>query len=194
MIHKIKKSSVRIKIRDVCFIAVFTAIIAVCAQLGIPAIGGVPFTLQTFAIPLAGIILGAKRGAVSAAVYVLLGVTGVPVFSGFRGGFGVVFGATGGFILTFPLFALCAGIFSDISANKNPPLRYFLVAAGVIFGAAINYLGGMLMFNIITSRSLYEAFVVCVLPYVPLDIIKFILAGGIGVSVKKILAKNKFLT
>ena len=99
-----------ISVRELCGISIFTAVIAVCAQVVIPMPYGVPMTLQTFAVPLAGVILGTKNGALSALIYVLLGITGLPVFAGFTGGIGIVFGRTGGFILSFPLMALTAGI------------------------------------------------------------------------------------
>ena len=80
------------KVRDLVYIAVFTAIIAVLAQISIPMPGGVPMTLQTFAVPLAGLVLGTKRGTLSALLYVLLGTLGVPVFAGLSGGPGIVLG------------------------------------------------------------------------------------------------------
>ena len=76
----------KISIQDICSIAIMTALIAVMAQISIPMPLGVPMTMQTFAITLAGIVLGSKRGALSAIVYLLLGAVGVPVFAGFSGG------------------------------------------------------------------------------------------------------------
>ena len=93
-----------------CHISIFAAIIAVCAQVSLPMPYGVPLTLQTFAIQLAGVVLGPKKGALAALVYITLGAVGVPVFAGFTGGMGIVLGVTGGFILSFPLLALLAGI------------------------------------------------------------------------------------
>jgi biotin transport system substrate-specific component len=183
MKQKIKKLS--LSIRDICFISVFTAVIAVSAQVAIPLPGGVPVTMQTFAVPLAGLILGAKKGTLAVVVYILLGMMGVPVFSAFRGGFGVIFGATGGFILTFPLIALLAGIASDINIKFIP--------AGLVLGTAVNYAGGLLMFCAVTSSSIGEAFVLCVMPFILPDILKIILAGGIGISVRKILVRSKIL-
>ena len=192
----LKTKRFNIKIRDICFISVFAAIIAVCAQISIPMPAGIPFTFQTFAVPLAGIILGAKRGMLSSTVYVLIGLIGLPVFSGFKGGIGVLFSSTGGFILSFPLMALCVGIFSEISSSKKIKNKFFkiiLIIIGLISGAGINYLFGILMFSILTSGSLQSAFTACVMPFIPVDIIKFILAGGIGLSAKKILLKSKLL-
>ena len=180
-----KNSGVKDKIRDICFISVFTAIIAASAQISVPMPAGVPFTLQTFAVLLAGVILGAKRGAAAAFIYIALGAAGVPIFSAFRGGLGVIFGATGGFILSFPIMAMCAGAF----AARKP----FLTAFGLVLGAAVNYTCGLLMFCAITSSGLSEAAALCVAPFILPDIIKMVLAGGIGASVKKILIKSKIL-
>lgn len=179
-------SKKKLSVRDLCFIGIFTAVISVLAQISIPMPYGVPMTLQTFAIPLAGIILGAKKGAFAALTYVLLGAFGVPVFAGFTGGFGIVFGPTGGFILSFPLMALAAGI----GAERNNKTGLFV---GLISGAIINYICGMLMFSLITSYSLNTAFVACVLPFIPTSILKMILAAVLGVKVKHVLEKRMIL-
>ena len=182
-------------IRDICFIAIFTAIIAVFAQISIPMpAGGVPFTLQTFIIPLAGIILGWKKGALSVVIYVIIGAIGLPVFSQQTGGFACLFGKTGGFILSFPLMALCAGIFSDIGSNKSLRIRYLLIAAGLVLGSVINYICGMLTFSFVTSSSLKEAFIFCVLPFIPTAVLKIMIAGILGENVKRILKKGRILT
>ena len=77
--------------------ALFTAVTAVLSQTAIPTPFDVPLTLQTFAVALCGYTLGIKWGLASILTYILLGTAGVPVFSGFRGGVQVLFGATGGF-------------------------------------------------------------------------------------------------
>ena len=87
------------KTRDLTLIAVFAAVIAVCAWISIPA--AVPFTLQTLGIFLAVGLLGGRRGTISVGVYLLLGAVGAPVFSGFNGGIGYLLGATGGYLLGF---------------------------------------------------------------------------------------------
>ena len=96
-------------IQTITQVAVMTAVIAVVSQLSIPMPAGVPMTLQTFIIPLAALVLGTKKGTLAALLYVLIGIVGVPVFSGLSGGPGVAFGITGGFIISFPLMALAAG-------------------------------------------------------------------------------------
>ena len=121
------KSSKIFTVRELCYISIFVAIISICAQIQIPMPHGVPMTLQTFAIMLAGVVLGAKNGTVAALIYILLGAFGAPVFSSFSGGLGIVFGRTGGFILSFPLLALAAGI----GASKE---KRFWLALWLIIG------------------------------------------------------------
>jgi biotin transport system substrate-specific component len=180
-------------IRDICFTAIFTAIIAVFSQISIPLPAGVPFTLQTFIIPLAGIILGAKKGSLAVVIYVILGAVGIPVFSQQTGGFACLFGKTGGFILSFPLMAMCAGMFSDIGTHKSLRLKSILTASGLILGTAINFICGMIMFSFITSSSMRDAFILCVLPFIPTAVIKIIIAGILGENVKRVLKKGRIL-
>lgn len=174
----------KLSVQDLCLIGVFTAIIIVLGQISIPMPYGVPMTLQTLIIPFAGIILGAKRGTLATLIYVVLGAVGLPIFSRFSGGLSVVFGPTGGFILSFPIMAWMAGK----GAEKGKALWVFL---GLILGAIVNYLCGMLMFSLITSSTLSAAFLACVLPFIPTGIIKIVLAGTLGPSTKKLLIKAK---
>jgi len=173
----------KISAREMCRIGIFTAITAVCAQLIVPMPYGVPMTMQTFAILLAGVALGAKNGALSALVYVLLGAAGAPVFAGFTGGLGVIFGRTGGFILSFPIMALAAG-FGGAKSNKLW-LAFWLIA-----GTAINFLCGMLMFGLVTGTGPAASFVYVVLPFIPGGIVKIILVALSGRVIKAALAKS----
>ena len=85
--------------------AIFSALMCICAWISIPA-GNLIFTLQSFAFLLALFVLGGKGAVVSVAVYLLLGMVGLPVFSGFRGGFGMLLGVTGGYLWGFLLASL----------------------------------------------------------------------------------------
>ena len=163
--------------RDICVMALFTAFTAVMAQISVPMPLGVPMTMQTFAIMLAGMTLGARKGFVSILVYVLLGVVGVPVFARLSGGMGVVFGPTGGFILTFPFMAWIVGK----SAERG---GWASIAAGLLAGHLVNYAGGMLMFCLITRQSVGAAFMVCVFPFIPTAVIKAVMAALIGVKLR----------
>lgn len=90
------------KTRDIVFIGIFAALIAICSWISIPTT--VPFTLQTMGVFTAVGLLGGKRGSLAVLVYILLGLVGLPVFAGFSGGVGVLFGTTGGYIIGFLAF------------------------------------------------------------------------------------------
>ena len=176
----------KLSTRDLCIIAIFTAIIAALAQISVPTPYGISMTMQTFAIPLAGIVAGAKRGAIATLIYIFLGAIGIPVFAGFTGGMGIVFGMSGGFILSFPVLALIAGI----AESKNN--KVWLVS-GLFIGAVINFLCGMIWFSVVTSSNLRTAFMLSALPFIPTEIIKIVLVIVLGRQIKKSLIKEKVL-
>ena len=91
-------------VQDITYIAVFAALIAVCSWISIPT--AIPFTLQTLGVFLAVGMLGGRRGTAAVVVYLLLGAAGLPVFAGFTGGLGILFGYTSGYFLGFLLSAL----------------------------------------------------------------------------------------
>ena len=99
----------REKTIQIVLVGVFAAVLAVLSQISIPLPSGIPVTLQTFAVALCGYALGWKRGLLATAVYVALGLVGLPVFSGFSGGLGKLAGPTGGYILGFLAIAGLAG-------------------------------------------------------------------------------------
>ena len=167
----------RMNTRDICMAALCAAFIAVMAQVSIPMPLGVPMTMQTFAIMLAGMVLGARKGFVSVLVYILLGIVGVPVFTKLSGGLGIVFGPTGGFILSFPLMAWITGLGAERGG-------WIAVAAGLLAGTVVNYAGGMLMFCLITGQGMGAAFMACVFPFIPTGVIKMIFAALIGVRLR----------
>ena len=113
-------TSNKLSVRDLAVIAIGAALIAVCSWLSVPFT--VPFTLQSFAVCLLAALLGWKRGVLTVLVYMLLGAVGLPVFAGFKAGFGVLLGATGGYIVGFLLTALVIGLGTDRFGAKPLPL------------------------------------------------------------------------
>ena len=180
-----RKSS--LSVADLCYISLFTALIAVLAQISIPLPGGVPLTLQTLAVPLAGIVLGPKRGTISALLYVLLGAIGIPVFANFTGGLGIVLGVTGGFILSFPIMALFAG-YASTKSVKSPALWMWL-----ILGALVNYAVGTVWCMFAAGLDLAGALAACVIPFIPTAIVKIVLTGFFGTMLRKTLMKANVL-
>ncbi|MCR5675398.1 MAG: biotin transporter BioY [Lachnospiraceae bacterium] len=173
--------------QDICHIAVFTALIAILAQISIPLPGGVPLTLQTFAVPLAGLVLGAKKGTTSTLIYVLLAAAGVPVLAGMKGGLGAVLGMTGGFVLSFPLMALFAG-FAAGKTVRDARLWFWLV-----LGALVNYAVGTAWFMWIAGTDIRGALAACVLPFLPTAVLKIVLSGMAGTLMRGMLGKTGLL-
>lgn len=171
------------KTLDLCLIALFTAIISIVSQFNIPLPGGVPMTLQTFIVPVAGIVIGSRRGFMATFLYVILGAIGIPVFHGLTGGLGSIMGPTGGFIISFPLMALLAGMFYELAVtlsgektgNGKIAIYYGLIVAGLMAGTLFNYAVGVLWFMIVTHNTLGAALSACVIPFIPTTIIKIIL-------------------
>jgi len=178
------KLAMKFSIRELCYMAIFVAIIAVCAQIVIPQPGGVPFTLQVWAISLAGLILGPKKGAITALVYITLGAAGAPVFASFSGGFVVIMRPTGGFILSFPLVALLAGL-----GERKGGVAWVL--AGLAAGSIINWAAGLFWFSWITEFSLAVSFGYAVAPFIIAGIVRTAVLPFIGKSIKIAMKKAK---
>lgn len=160
--------------------AVFAAIIAVCSVITIP-VGEIPVTLGMFGVMLTGIILGPRLAAVSAAVYILLGAIGLPVFSGFRGGFQVIAGPTGGYLAAYIPAAALSGAFSHARAKTG--VRTVLCILTCLVSVCVCYVFGTVWFVILTKSTYAAAIWECVLPFVPFDAAKAVCASIFGVSV-----------
>lgn len=185
--------------RNLTTIALFTAVIVVVSQLSVPLPGGVPMTLQTFIIPLAGVVLGAFGGTMSTLLYVLLGAIGIPVFAGFTGGLGIVLGMTGGFIVSFPLMALTAGWGDSLGrkvSGKNASgkaLYYVILVVMLVVGSALNYVVGTIWFMVAAEASFATAFSACVAPFIPTAILKVVLVAILGPAIRTALIKAHVL-
>ncbi len=167
-------------IRELCTIGLLTAVICIIAPLSIPMPLGVPITMQTFAVILTAIILGAKRGALATLTYILLGAVGLPIFSNFTGGWQMLVGPTGGFILSFPVMAYLIGL-----GMKYRTKHRWSLWAGLIAGTTLNFLAGVLMFCLVTDSNVSAALASCVLPFIPGTILKTILATILGLQIQK---------
>lgn len=173
----------RLRTLDLAYIALFAVLIAISAWISIPF--PVPFTLQTFAIILALMTLGGKRGFYAVLVYLLMGAAGLPVFSGFQGGFGMFMGATGGYLTGFLASAFLYRIFTG---KRETPSRTVIAA---LAGLLICYSIGTLWFSVgYASGSvtgIYSALLLCVVPYVIPDLIKLTLAFALSRRLKQYL-------
>lgn len=175
----------RIKIFDIVSIALFAVVIAVCSWITIPFT--IPFTLQTFAIFLVLLVLGGKKGMITIVLYLVLGIIGIPVFSNFVGGVGVIIGPTGGYILGFIFIGLIYLVITIFSKK--------LVSAiiALVIGLMVCYLFGTLWFTFgylgnDQPMSFWTASSLCVLPFIIPDLVKLTLAVLISLRIKKYLA------
>jgi len=163
-----------IQIRDMTRMALCVALMAVCAWMTIPS--PVPFTMQSFAVFFALGLLGGRRGSLCILAYILLGAVGVPVFSGFRGGVGVLLGSSGGFLIGF----LAAGlVYSLLTRLRGESMK--TMAAGMTLGMAAAYGLGSAWFYLVYLRSgqaatLGAVLSWCVWPFVLPDAVKIYLA------------------
>lgn len=180
----------KILLRDMCYIALFAAIITVCSYLAIP-IGEISVTLQTFAVCAAAGLLGWKRGTLSVIVYILLGICGIPVFSGFKNFYALIGGASAGYVIGFLFTALLTGIVTDNlhkigdkAKNKTAGqiLQLVLLAAAMVVGVALCYMFGTLWYmwiykGSVSSDNLQIALAYCVYPFILPDLIKIVVAA-----------------
>jgi len=169
-----KKTNNKIKTGDLARMSLFTALMCLCAWLSIPA--AVPFTLQTFAVFLAVLCLGAGKAALVIAAYLLLGFFGLPVFSGAMSGPGVIFGANGGYMLGWFLCPAAYGLFGRGSSSFGKGMSLFC-------GLVICYICGTLWYSVLyaaSGKSLMGILSVCVFPFVLPDIAKLALALAVS--------------
>ncbi|MCQ2512877.1 MAG: biotin transporter BioY [Lachnospiraceae bacterium] len=170
-------------VKRMTLIAMMTCLMAVCSWITIPAV--VPFTMQTFAVFSALLLLGGKSGLISIALYVLLGCIGVPVFSGFQGGIWHIIGPTGGYIIGFIFTAIFYLLFEPLYQKKD--ILKLPILAGGLF---LCYFIGTVWFRTIyemrgTAYSIGAVISLCVLPYIIPDVIKLVLAWIISKKIRK---------
>ncbi|MFT4150823.1 MAG: biotin transporter BioY [Paracoccaceae bacterium] len=160
--------------RNIAYVALFAALIAILTL--VPAItlpSGVPITAQTLGVMLAGTVLGSRLGFAAVALYVVLGVIGLPILSGGSGGFGVLAGPTGGFLIGFPFAAFVTGL---IVEKWRVHIGVAAFAAAVVGGIAVLYAFGVPGMALALDKPLTVAAGFAA-PYLPGDLLKAALAA-----------------
>ncbi|MBR5712272.1 MAG: biotin transporter BioY [Lachnospiraceae bacterium] len=170
---------------DMAYIAIGAAIITVCSWISIPM--SVPFTFQTFAVFLLLSLLGGERGTMAILVYVMIGAIGVPVFSGFGGGMGVLLGATGGYIVGFLLMGF---LYSVITRRFGTKLSVEITALSL--GLLVCYAFGTTWFMYVYTRNtgtvgLISVLSWCVFPFIIPDLAKLALALFVARRVRPVI-------
>ena len=172
-------------------IALCTALICVGAQLAIPLPIGVPFTLQVLMVMLTALILKPLYSLISLLLYVLLGIIGLPVFSGAKSGIGTILSPTGGFIIGFVLAAFFGSLIVR-ALGKRLSGRLTIVRciiSTVLIGIPVMYIPGIALYMVYTGADLVSAIVTLTSVFILLDIAKCVIASLIAVPLNKALAR-----
>lgn len=154
--------------------AMFAAVMCILGPIAV-YIGSVPVSLGTFGLYLLAAFLPWKNALAAIMVYLLLGMAGLPVFSGFSGGLAKVAGPTGGYLIGY---IPCVLILSIIVRKWKKLPAYFL---GAVLGTIVCYGIGSLWFMLLMKTGIVETLIYCVLPFLPGDFLK-ILGAGLLVS------------
>lgn len=168
------------QIKPLILCSIFASLTAICSLISIPLpFSPVPVNLALLSVYLAGGLLGAKYGALSQLVYVLLGAVGLPVFHNLTGGMAILTGPTGGFIVGYIAAAFLVGLLSDkglIPALLSGPFACFLL--------------GTLWFIYLTGSNLQAALLLCVIPFLPGDALKIIAAFFLIRKLRPLISKT----
>lgn len=183
--------SPRIGARDLALVAVFAALIAVLTLVPAVPVGalGVPITLQTLGVALTALILGSLRGASAAALYLAVGLAGVPIFAKFSGGLGTLAGPSAGYLLSFPLAALVTGALATLVLRKFTRRRLLWLFLAALGGSIlVVHPLGILGMSLNAGIPLQQAFLYD-MAYWPGDLVKSFIAASIALSVFKAFPK-----
>ena len=179
--------------RNLVLCAVCAAITCILAPLSIPLAGGVPISLATFAVMLAGVLLGGSLGAFSQLIYVLLGAVGLPVFAGWSGGIGNVLGMTGGYIIGYIPCAFLTGlIYKKFGIGAKKTARILYMVLGMAAGTIALYAIGTAWFMFVTGMTLEASLAACVIPFLPGDFIKMAAVVLISLPLETALRKAAY--
>lgn len=172
-----------INVRQMVLIALLTAITCIFAPISMPIpVSPVPVSLATLVLYIGVFILPWKQALLSCLIYILLGVFGLPVFSGFSGGIGKLAGPTGGYLIGYFFLILIAGLFIEKASGKY---RYVLYAAGLVLGTLVTYIFGTVWLSMQMGLTFPQGLAAGVIPYLPGDTVKIVIALIFGPQLHK---------
>ena len=169
--------------KNIAYIALFAALVAALGLIPKLTLGfGVPITAQSLGIMLCGTILGAKRGALAVLLLLLLVAMGLPLLAGGRGGLGLFFGVTGGFLIGWPIAAYVTGLI--VEKWRTGSIVLVSAIASIIGGIFVTYLFGIVGMAIVLEKTLLES-AALMIAFIPGGIIKVIIAGLLTGAIAK---------
>jgi len=179
----------KLTIKEMSAASLCAALTAVLSQISISVpLSPVPFTLQTFAVFLSAAVFGRKIGLLSQVVYIILGITGLPVFAGFESGPATIIGPKGGYLISFPIIPLVTAFIMDRFAKKTVGSIFLSLLAGLI----PCYVLGTLWLGIILKLSVLKAIIMGTGLFVVFDIIKALAVSYISVKLQPLLSAGRF--
>lgn len=186
--ESVKERPMKLSIYKIAIIGVMTAIICIMAPFSIPLpFTVVPISLTNLAIYFTVFVLGWKMGTISYLIYLLIGLIGVPVFSGFTSGFSKLAGPTGGYLIGFIFLVIISGWFIEKFPNKIP-----MYIMGMLLGNIVTYLFGTIWLANLTGNTFKQALAIGVLPFLLGDLLKIIAAVLIGTVLRKQILRSGF--
>ena len=178
----------RWNVRHLALVGLMAAVICVFGPLVLPLpFSPVPISLASLAIYFAAYVLGKHGGTLSCMIYLLIGLVGVPVCSGFSGGPGKLLGPTGGYLIGYLFMAWLCGLFVE-----KWPEKALLQFTGMVLGTLVCYLLGTIWLSFQADLSFQAALAAGVLPFIPGDLAKIVVSMVIGKQIRKRLRKLNF--
>lgn len=174
----------RDKIKGMILSSVFAAVICIFSVITIP-VGAIPISMGIFAVVLTACVLKPVQTVSAVAVYILLGIAGLPVFSGFQGGISVIAGPTGGYVLGYIPMGLIISCFSERCVKSV--CAVVKMSAAAFGGVIICYALGTVWYMLIMHAEAAEALAVCVAPFAVFDVIKCICGAYTAYKIRRIL-------
>lgn len=173
--------------RQMVFPALMAALLSILSPLSLP-IGPIHISLATLVVCLTAWTLGCKRALLSVSLYLFLGAIGLPVYSGYQAGLGALSGPSGGYLVGYLFIAWLGGLAVEKSGGRVLPSAF-----GFLLGHTACYACGTIWFRFQAACSLQQALLICVLPFLPFDLIKILLACSVGPLLRKRLAQASLL-
>lgn len=178
------------KTKELTLTALMAAILCILGPLSLPLpFSPVPISLTMIGIYLAVYAVGMWKGTVAVCIYLLLGLVGLPVFSGFSGGPAKLLGPTGGYLIGFLFTALISGFFIDRFWKNR-----LVSILGMILGIGVAYVFGTVWLAYVAGMTFSQALAAGVIPYVGFDLIKIIILAIVGPELKKVLIRADLIT
>ncbi len=177
----------KLSTKDLTLVGLMSALMCILGPMSIPIpFSPVPISLTTFTVILSVLILGLRLGFISYLVYFLIGLVGLPVFSGFSGGFSKVIGPTGGYLIGFFLIIMVTGY-----VMEKKPNHFIFTVIGITIGLIACYLLGTLWLCFQLDLDFVAGLYAGVIPYIPGDIVKIAFAMMLAPRIKQSLGSSR---